>query len=102
MRFPRYSPQEIAARGREIYERKIRPLVEPDHIGKFLIIDIETGDYEIDEDDFAASQRAHARRPEGEFYRMKVGHRSSGTIGASARPSLAEPTIANQQWLHLQ
>ena len=47
MGHPRYTKEEIAARGQAIYEQRIRAKVEPEHIGKFLIIDIETGDYEL-------------------------------------------------------
>ena len=68
MGHPRYASKEIARRGKEIYEQDIRPRVETtDNIGKFLIVDIETGDYEMDTDEFAASRRAHARHPDGAF-----------------------------------
>jgi hypothetical protein len=83
MGHPRYTKEEIATRGKAIYEHRLRDKVEAENIGKFLIIDIETGEYEIDEDDFAASRRAHAKHPDGAFFGMRVGYRSSGTIGAS-------------------
>jgi hypothetical protein len=84
MGHPRCSKEEITARGRAIYEQQIRSQVEPQHNGEFLILDIETADYEIDTDDFAASSRAHAKHPDGAFFGMRVGHRSSGTIRVSA------------------
>ncbi len=40
-----------------MYERQIRDKVELKHKGKFLVIDIETGKYEIDDDDLAATKR---------------------------------------------
>jgi hypothetical protein len=83
MGHPRYTKEEIAARGEAIYRQQIRDKVEPQHVGKFLILDVETGDYEIDDDDMAASQRAHARHPDGAFYGMRVGYRSAGTLGGS-------------------
>lgn len=87
MGHPRYSKEEIAARGQAIYEQQIRAQVEPTHTGKFLMIDIETGDYELDEDRAAASRRAHARHPGGAFYGIRVGYPAVGTIGASgSRP----------------
>jgi len=42
---PRYSKEEFARRGDEIYEHDIRPHVEAGHEGKFVVIDIETGAY---------------------------------------------------------
>jgi hypothetical protein len=84
MPHPRYSKDEIATRGEAIYEQKIRQEVgKEENVGKFLIIDIETGDYEIDDDDRAASRRAHARHPDGAFYGMRIGYRTSGTLGGS-------------------
>jgi hypothetical protein len=44
----RYTRQEIVRLGKERYEREIRPLVEVQHRGKLLAIDILTGDYEVD------------------------------------------------------
>jgi hypothetical protein len=83
MGHPRYTTEEIAARGKAIYDAQIRAKVEPQYTGKFLIIDIETGNYEMDEDEFAASRRAHAKHPDGAFFGLRVGYRTSGTIGAS-------------------
>jgi hypothetical protein len=42
---------EIARRGREIYDRDIRAHVEPDHDGEFLVVDVPTGDYAVGEED---------------------------------------------------
>jgi hypothetical protein len=81
MGHPRYTKEEIATRGKAIYDQQIRAQVEPGQIGKFLIIDIETGDYDLDEDEFAASQRAHTRHPDGAFFGLRVGFRVSGRMG---------------------
>jgi hypothetical protein len=83
MGHPRYTTEEIAARGKAIYEGQIRAKVEPQDNGKFLILDIETGEYEMDEDEFAASRRAHSKHPDGAFFGLRIGYRTSGTIGAS-------------------
>jgi hypothetical protein len=39
MGHPRYSKEQIAARGQVIYEQQIRALVEPGQDGRFLIVD---------------------------------------------------------------
>ncbi|MCC6446494.1 MAG: hypothetical protein IT210_23955 [Armatimonadetes bacterium] len=71
---PRYSAEEIARRGREWYDRCIRDRVEADHRGQFLVLDIETGEYEIDSDDLAASKRLLTRLPSAELYGLRVGY----------------------------
>ena len=63
--------EEIVRRGREIYERGIRATVEPEHDGKFLVVDVTTGSYEVDESDVAASDRALEKNPAA--YRIGAG-----------------------------
>ncbi|HZP80104.1 MAG TPA: hypothetical protein VFB21_00575 [Chthonomonadaceae bacterium] len=83
MGHPRYSSEEIVARAKALYEQKIRAGVEPENIGKFLVIDIEPGDYEMDADEMAVIQRSRKRHPNGVFHMMRVGYPAMGTIGAN-------------------
>ena len=39
-----------------------RPALRPEDDGKFVAIDVGTGDYEIDQDDYTPSPRLRARR----------------------------------------
>ena len=52
-----YRPGEITARGEAIYREKIKKLVEQTEKGKFVVIDVESGDYEIDPEDPIATRR---------------------------------------------
>ena len=72
---PRYSKEEFGRRGDEIYDRDISPHVGPDDEGKFVVIDIETGAYEIDQDELAASDRLLARRLDAQIWTRRVGSR---------------------------
>lgn len=71
---PRYSKEEFARRGDEIYQRDIRPRLEPIK-GRFIAIDIETGEYEADNDEMAASDRLVARIPDAQIWLVRVGSR---------------------------
>lgn len=82
---PRYSKEEFARRGDEIYQRSILPCVEADDEGKFVVIDIETGAYEIDADELAASDRLLARHPDGQIWLTRVGSRYARRFGASQK-----------------
>lgn len=77
------TPEEVAERGQALYAEKIRDIVEPAHTGKALVLDIESGDYEMDIDEDAACDRIEARRPDGVFYLMRVGYPASLFIGTS-------------------
>ena len=72
---PRYSKEEFAKRGDAIYERDIRPLVEVGNEGKFVAIDIETGAYEVDADELAASDHLLARIPDAQVWLRRIGSR---------------------------
>ncbi|MBI3802063.1 MAG: hypothetical protein HY268_34475 [Deltaproteobacteria bacterium] len=78
---PRYSKEEFARRGQEIYERAIRPRIESGNEGKFVAIDIETGAYEMDADDYTATERLLARTPEAQIWLLRVGHPTAYRIG---------------------
>jgi len=74
-------PSELVARGEAYYDEHLRASVEPQHTGKFLALDVESGDYEVDEDELAAIHRARARHPESLFYVMRVGFRAAHRLG---------------------
>jgi hypothetical protein len=82
---PRHSKEEFARRGQEIYNQSIRSLAEPGADGEFVAIDIETGAYEIDGDDFTATERLIARNPDAQIWLMRVGRPTAYRIGRSPR-----------------
>lgn len=78
--------RSIDARGQAIYRKKIMPLVYPQMKGKIVAIDVDSGDYEIDDDDAQAHVRLWARRPNARTWTECVGYRSVDKIGGSAIP----------------
>ena len=86
---PRYGKEEFARRGDELYERTIRPHLEVGHEGKFVVIDIETGTYEIDADELAASDRLLARHPDAQVWLTRIGSRYARRFGAHSRQTVA-------------
>ena len=76
-----HTKEEIARRGREIYEREIRPEVERDHDGRFLVVDITTGHYEIADDELTAFERAEKNNPDGSFFGLRVGRTAAHRLG---------------------
>jgi hypothetical protein len=80
-RQPRYSKEEFARRGQEIYDRVIRPALRPEDDGKFVAIDIETGDYEMDQDDRTAVERLLRRRSDAQTWLERVGEPAAYRLG---------------------
>ena len=57
-------PKEATARlGREIYERDIRPLVEADHHGEVVAIDVDTGKWAIGDNVISAVADLREKHP---------------------------------------
>ena len=78
---PGVDVEGIARRGQEYYERHLRAELEPEHTGKFLVLDLQSGDYEMDDSEVAACERARARHPDSVFYILRIGYRAARTMG---------------------
>ena len=77
---PRYSKEEFARRGDAIY-KSILSRLSPKDVGKFLAIDIETGDYEVAADEMKAGDKLLARIPEAQIWMVRIGYASTHSFG---------------------
>jgi len=73
---------ELAQLGNGIFSRTVRPLLQPQDDGKFVAIDVESGDFELDMDDFSAIDRLRSRKPAADVWLMRVGFPTTYRIGA--------------------
>ena len=80
-RQPRYSKEEHARRGEDVYEQRLRAQLEPGNDGKIVAIDVDTGEYEVAEKVLAASQRLLARLPDAQVWCIRIGHRAVHRFG---------------------
>ncbi|MBE9212214.1 hypothetical protein IQ247_05725 [Plectonema cf. radiosum LEGE 06105] len=85
VRQPRYSKEEFARRGDEIYETQVRSHVEQGNHGKIVAIDIETGDFEVDRSEIAACDRLEARHPDTQIWIVRIGSRHVRRFGGRRR-----------------
>jgi hypothetical protein len=79
---PRYPKEEYRRRALEQYA-KIKQDVDPGNKGKILAIDIETGEYEIDEDQIEAGERLFARLPDPQVFYFRIGYRAVHSFAGS-------------------
>lgn len=79
-----WSSADVTERGQALYERDILPTLDPSARGKFLVLDVESGDYEIDSSELAALKRVRARRPNARVYLLRVGFPAAYRIGGGA------------------
>ncbi len=71
---PHHNPEELARRGAEVFDRRVRSSLRPEDDGKFVAVDIVTGGYEIDADDYVAVARLRDRLPTAEVWLARAGH----------------------------
>ena len=86
VRQARYSRDEFARRGQDIYDRHIRPHLRPEDDGKFVAIDIESASYEIDRDDYTATARLLKQHPDAQIWLVQVGQPATYRIGQQVIP----------------
>jgi hypothetical protein len=81
VRQPRYSKEEFARRGNEIYQSQVRSQVEEGNRGKIVAIDIETGAFEVADDSLTAAKQLLKRYPDAQIFGIRIGHRGVHRFG---------------------
>ena len=77
----RYSLDELARLGEEIMKERVQPTLHPGDVGKFVAIDVITGEFEIDEDDYTAVARLRLRKPDADMWLARAGFPTTCRIG---------------------
>lgn len=80
----KYTGEEIGRHGLEIYESRLRSLLETqEHVGRIVSIDVESGDHEIGDDLVAAGRRLQQRHPDALMYGKQIGYNAVYAVGGS-------------------
>jgi hypothetical protein len=83
VRQPRYSKEEFARRGDEIYENQVRSQIDEQRDrGKIVAIDIETGAFEVADEIVTASDLLLSKYPDAQTWFIRIGHRAVYHFGA--------------------
>ncbi len=77
----RRSLDDLEKRGVEIFNGLVTPVLKPDDHGKFVAIDVDSGDFEIDSDDLTAVTRLQWRHPSADIWLVRAGHDAAYRIG---------------------
>ena len=80
----RYSKEELARRGQELYESQIQQQIEAGNEGKIVAIDIETGAFEIADNVLPATNQLFERYPNAQPWVIRIGHRAVYHFGAQS------------------
>lgn len=90
-RQPRYSKEEHAHRGAEIYEQQVRAQVESGNQGRIVAMDVDSGDFEVAEESLAAASRLLSRRPDAQVWCVRIGYPAVHRFGPRAPDRIILP-----------
>lgn len=86
--------KEIGRRAHTLYNQTLRKDIETEeNIGKIVLLDVETGQYEIDSSGLHANQRLRSRFPNTDPYNLfaiRIGYDAVYAIGSSITRTAAE------------
>lgn len=74
--------QSIAERAKRIYDEQLRAALEAEHLGRFVAIEPDSGDYFLADTLDAAVQAARTRHPARLSHVVRVGHPAALYLGS--------------------
>ncbi|MGV2831929.1 hypothetical protein [Myxosarcina sp. GI1(2024)] len=82
-----WTVEEVAQRAKQFYESEIRSCVEQgDNLGKMIVIDAETGEYEIDESGVRSILALKQKNPQARLFMIRIGYNAAFGFGGTVEP----------------
>jgi hypothetical protein len=81
----KYEKEEFARRGDALYEEVVRPTLKTKDKGRLVALDIDSGEFEIGDDQLAICHRLRDRFPEAQIWMVRVGSRYVHKFGGRGR-----------------
>ena len=73
---------EIGERGQAIYNSRLRQQVEtPENIGRLIVIDVNSENYEIADEGLIAGKRLRQRYPDAAMLCLRIGYEAVYSLG---------------------
>lgn len=76
---------DVKRRGEAIYRERLQSVLEPEHDGAAVAIDVESGDYIVDRSWAFAVRRLREQRPEGYVFARFIGPATPAENALAAR-----------------
>jgi hypothetical protein len=70
---PTQDPDALARRVAEVFDRRVKSVLRPEDDGKYIALDLSSGEYEVDADDYAAVARLRLRCPQADIWIERAG-----------------------------
>lgn len=76
------TPEQIAGLGEKLYQEKLKSILEPTQIGKFVAIEVVSGDYFVGDTIIEAMQQGREKYPDRLFHTIKIGYKGVYKMGS--------------------
>lgn len=67
------TPETLAKLGNKFYNENLREKLEKESLGQYVVIEIESGDYFVNQDLKTALEQAQTKFPDKLFHIIKIG-----------------------------
>jgi hypothetical protein len=84
-RKPKYSKEEHARRGNDMYLTRVSAQVSAGNEGKVVALDIDTGVYELADNSLQAAKKLLARYPDAQVWCVRIGYPAVHRFGPRAK-----------------
>jgi hypothetical protein len=71
---------DLVRRSRQLYDQKLRGVLEPNQRGRYVAIEPDTGTYFLGETGTAALIAAHTSMPKYSFYLARIGYEAADSL----------------------
>lgn len=81
------TPEQVAARGEKLYQEKLKAILEPENNGKFVAIEVISGEYFVGDTILGAVELSHKKFPNRLLHTIKIGYEGVYKLGRFSRPA---------------
>lgn len=81
------TPDQVAAKGEEIYQEKLKTMLEPSNNGKFVAIEVVSGEHFVGSTILEAVALARKKYPNRLLHTIKVGYEGVYKLGRFSKPA---------------
>jgi hypothetical protein len=77
---PETTNDDLVERGQNTYKQRLASILEPSHLGEFVAVEPDSGQYFLGDTASAALVAAHAAMPNNLFYLTRVGRETAHSV----------------------
>ena len=77
-------------KAQQLYTRLQEKIETPENIGKFVVLEVESGDYEIDDEGIGSSRRLQSRHPGATLYALRIGYKTTVSFCGGLERTVSE------------